>query len=69
MSSPSGFAHRDKDYETFDSICRACFATVAAHLREKDLEKYERVHVCESWRPKRLHANVAGRRSSILYND
>lgn len=47
MSSFHGFAHRPNLDETFDSICRTCFATVASHVQERNLAQLERRHVCD----------------------
>jgi hypothetical protein len=40
------YAHRPNKGGSFDSICTACFATVASVRDEADLTRYERVHVC-----------------------
>jgi hypothetical protein len=48
MSPASSFAHRTNHDETFDSICRICYTTVATHFRETGLEQSEQEHVCES---------------------
>ena len=48
MSIRPGFAHRpNRDDETFDSICRVCYQTVATSSRETDLKWSEREHVCD----------------------
>ncbi len=47
MSSFQGFAHRRNPDETFDSICRSCFATVGSHRPEWELEGIERRHICD----------------------
>jgi hypothetical protein len=43
------FAHRLNPEKTFDSICRACFSTIATHSRETDLEQSEQKHVCDPY--------------------
>ena len=43
MSSYHGFAHRP-NLESFDSICRTCFATVASHVQERNLTQFEPHH-------------------------
>ena len=47
MSSFHGFAHRPNLDETFDSICRTCFVTVASHVQERNLAQFELRHVCD----------------------
>ena len=47
MPTRSGFAHRPNRDETFDSICRVCYRTVADHVGETDLDQAEREHVCD----------------------
>lgn len=48
MSTRPSFAHRPNHDETFDSICRTCYRTVADHVGETDLEQAEREHVCDT---------------------
>ena len=48
------FVHRENRDGTFDSICPACFDTVATAAREADLAKYEKPHVCDPWTLQRL---------------
>lgn len=49
------FFHRANPDGSFDSICYLCLAIVAGRQRELDLEKFERVHVCD---PNLLAANA-----------
>jgi hypothetical protein len=48
------FAHRENRDGTFDSICRACFLTVATSRSEADLIGFERGHFCDPWDLERL---------------
>ena len=47
VSARLGFAQRPNHDGTFDSICRACYITVATSFWEAELEKSEREHVCD----------------------
>jgi len=42
------FPHRRNRDGSFDSICLKCFATVASHKTEKELEAEDKGHVCIS---------------------
>ncbi|MGA8876414.1 MAG: hypothetical protein WCC25_07785 [Candidatus Korobacteraceae bacterium] len=44
---PGQYAHRRNEDETFDSICKLCFLTVARAYRETDLFQLELRHVCQ----------------------
>jgi hypothetical protein len=41
------FAHRVNRNGTHDSICRACYATVASTTEEAELAEHERTHLCD----------------------
>ncbi len=43
----AAFPHRHNHNGSFDSICRACFATVASVTEERELEFYESKHRCD----------------------
>ena len=43
----NGFAHRENQNGSFDSICKRCYATIATSLREAELEKWEEHHKCD----------------------
>jgi hypothetical protein len=45
MKSPR-FVHRTNPDGTIDSICKACFVTIASSMWEADLESAEGVHIC-----------------------
>ncbi|HKD84179.1 MAG TPA: hypothetical protein VKB58_05480 [Terriglobales bacterium] len=48
VSRGSGqYAHRRNSDETFDSICKECYLTVARAYRESDLLHLEFRHVCQ----------------------
>jgi len=40
------FAHRLNEDETYDSICRTCFAAVVRSKPESELATYESAHEC-----------------------
>lgn len=40
------YIHRPNRDGSFDSICHACFATVASVRNEGELAQHERTHVC-----------------------
>ena len=66
MSIQPNFAHRpNHDDQTFDSICRVCYRTVASHVRERaDLEQAEREHDCgPGWITSTVSANERPSRS------
>jgi hypothetical protein len=42
-----GFPHRHNANGTHDSICEACFATVAMVQNEWELAAYESAHICD----------------------
>jgi len=42
----AGFVHRHNDDGTVDSVCRACFMTVATEVSESELMKDEQDHDC-----------------------
>ena len=42
-----GFSHRRNDDGTIDSVCRTCFLTVATTNVERDLDAFEREHICD----------------------
>jgi hypothetical protein len=44
----SSYPHRRNKDGSFDSICTACFATIAQASAEADLAECEKVHVCQS---------------------
>ncbi len=48
MCPASSFAHRYNRDETFESICRSCYITVATRSQEAGLEPSEQGHTCES---------------------
>jgi hypothetical protein len=41
----SRYAHRPNKDGSYDSICFACFATVATVINEGELAQHERTHV------------------------
>jgi hypothetical protein len=41
-----GFSHRHNVDETHDSICMACFVTIATVGSETELVRYELLHIC-----------------------
>ena len=47
MANPTPFfPHRLRSDGTFDSICTACFKTIAASKDESELLEAERTHIC-----------------------
>ncbi len=48
------FPHRVNLNCTYDSICRACLATIASVEKEADLAEFELRHVCDPARLYRL---------------
>ena len=53
------FAHRVNPNRNRESLCMVCFRTVGTRKREIDLERDERLHVCEN------DEDVARQRSNI----
>jgi hypothetical protein len=47
MLSHAKFPHRHNSDGSYDSICTACFATVASVKDEELLRTHEAVHVCD----------------------
>jgi hypothetical protein len=47
MNCPQKFPHRKNADGTYDSICIACFVTVARVKAEIDLRQFESAHICE----------------------
>jgi hypothetical protein len=47
MDANTNFPHRQNREGAYESICRSCFATVAAAQSEAWLRIYERAHVCD----------------------
>jgi hypothetical protein len=45
------YAHRPNKDGSYDSICAACFATVATVRDECELAQHERTHVCNPFWP------------------
>jgi hypothetical protein len=41
------FSHRHNEDDTHDSICMACFATIATVGSETELYQHESAHVCD----------------------
>jgi hypothetical protein len=50
QSCPS-YAHRPNRDGSYDSICTACFATVASVHDEAELTRHEQSHVCNPFWP------------------
>lgn len=46
-ASRGQYAHRRNSDDTFDSICKQCYLTVARAYRETDLFHLELRHVCQ----------------------
>jgi hypothetical protein len=42
------FPHRRNKDGSFDSICLKCFATVASHMTEEQLQEQDKKHICSS---------------------
>ena len=42
------YTHRRNDDGSYDSICRACFESVARSLPESKVARYEKAHECHS---------------------
>jgi hypothetical protein len=42
------FRHRQNRNGSYDSICGACYLTVASASRESELHQWEHVHSCDS---------------------
>ena len=57
------FPHRENDDGSFDSICSACFVTVASAEKEYELAPKESMHKCE---PINLYQASQGRPASGL---
>jgi hypothetical protein len=55
------YAHRPNKDGSYDSICSACFATVATVRDEGELARHEHVHVCNPF-----WASEAGDMPSLL---
>jgi hypothetical protein len=43
------YAHRPNNDGSYDSICTACFATVASVSDEAELMRHEQSHVCNPY--------------------
>lgn len=43
----TAYPHRLNEEGSYDSICRACFATVIRGKAEDELAAYEEVHICD----------------------
>src|SRR3982074_2536226 len=41
------FPHRRNKDGSFNSICLQCFATIASHMTEEELQELDKHHVCE----------------------
>jgi len=41
------YPHRENKDGSYDSICTACFATIASVRNETELARHERAHVCD----------------------
>jgi hypothetical protein len=41
------YPHRLNEEGSYDSICRACFATVVRGKAESELAAYEEAHICD----------------------
>ena len=41
------YPHRRNEEGSYDSICRACFATVVRGKAENELAAYEEAHICD----------------------
>jgi hypothetical protein len=48
MQTDQLYAHRRNEDESYNSICRACFATVVRHKPESELAEHEKAHECDS---------------------
>jgi hypothetical protein len=48
MTPAIGFMHQNNTHSTIDSICLACFITVATVAFENDLSEIEALHTCNS---------------------
>jgi hypothetical protein len=51
------FPHRHNRDGIVDSICSECLMTVASTMDERELERHERVHVCDPIRLYQLGAD------------
>jgi len=49
MTTLFPFAHRKNPDASIDSICTACFLTVASEFREDNLIAHEERHVCDPY--------------------
>jgi hypothetical protein len=47
-NKPTLYPHRRNEDGSYDSICPACFATVARSTTEFELTEYEKTHICDS---------------------
>jgi hypothetical protein len=65
MLSETKFPHRHNNDGSYDSICAACFATVASARVEELLCAHELAHVCD---PVNLY-RIAQGRVSLDYGD
>jgi hypothetical protein len=56
MTSLTSFAHRLNPDKSIDSICRACFQTIASEESEGKLIAHEERHSCDlNWQLTRAH--------------
>jgi hypothetical protein len=51
------FPHRHNRDGIVDSICSECLMTIASTIDERELERYERAHVCDLLRLYQLGAD------------
>ncbi len=47
-SNATLYAHRHNEDDTYDTICRTCFAALARRKPESQLAQYESAHICDS---------------------
>jgi hypothetical protein len=48
FQTASFFPHRRNKDGSFDSICLKCFATVASHMTQEELDLLDKDHACEN---------------------
>jgi hypothetical protein len=46
FQTASFFPHRRNKDGSFDSICLKCFATIASHMTQEELDECDKNHTC-----------------------
>jgi hypothetical protein len=46
FQTASFFPHRRNRDGSFDSICLKCFATIASHMTQEELDELDKNHTC-----------------------